>query len=72
MSPGCPAIAIRLLQTCARLTPQLRDNEQRREIHDLVEAVHDAAARSLDVQADRLTIEETYGLACELLAKTGK
>ncbi len=41
-----PAIAIRLLQTCARLTPELQDDEQRHEIHDLVEAVHDVGPPS--------------------------
>jgi len=25
----------------------------------------------IDVQAERLTIEETYGLACDLLGETG-
>jgi uncharacterized membrane protein len=62
-----PAVTIRLLQTCARLAPQLRDKEQRRAVRDEVEAIHEAAARTPEVRIDRSAIEESYRLACDRL-----
>ena len=62
-----PAVCLRLLQTCARLAPQLGDDEQRRAILDEVEAAHEAAARMSDARIDRNTLEEAYRLACDRL-----
>jgi uncharacterized membrane protein len=62
-----PAVCIRVLQTCARLALQLRDNEQRRAILDEVEAVHQTAAGMPDVRIDRTALEEAYRLARDRL-----
>ena len=62
-----PAVCLRLLQTCARLAPQLRDDEQRRAILDEVEAVYEAAALMPDARIDRNALEEAYRLACDRL-----
>ena len=64
---GNPAIMIRLLQTCARLAPQLRDNEQRRAIRDTIAAIHEAAVA--DTRIDKSAIEEAYRLAHERLGE---
>lgn len=63
-----PAVTIRLLQTCARLGPQLRNDLQRRAIREEVQAVHEAAARMSDVGIDRSALESAYRLACDRLA----
>jgi len=62
-----PAVTLRLLQTCARLALQLRDDEQRRAILEEVEAAHEAAARMPEAHIDRNAIEEAYRLACDRL-----
>jgi uncharacterized membrane protein len=59
-----PAVTIRLLQTCARLAPQLSSDEQRRAIRHEVEAAHEAALRMPKVHLDRTALEEAYNLAC--------
>jgi uncharacterized membrane protein len=66
---GSPAVAIRLLQTYARLAPQLRDDGQRRALLVEVQAVHDEAAACWPaVSLDRDAFEEAYRLACEKLS----
>jgi len=62
-----PAVTIRLLQTCARLAPQLLDREQRRALRSEVEAAHQVAARWPDVHVDRDALEEAYRLASDRL-----
>jgi len=62
-----PAVIIRLLQTCARLAPQLHDEEQRRAIRDEVQAAHEFAARWPDVRVDRDALEQAYRSACDRL-----
>jgi uncharacterized membrane protein len=52
-----PAVCLRLLQTCARLAPQLHNDEQRQAILDQVEAVHEAVARFRHVSLDTDAIE---------------
>jgi uncharacterized membrane protein len=66
-----PAVTIRLLQTCARLVPQLRDEEQRSAIHNEVEAIHEAAVHMLGARIDRNEVENAYRLACERLGAGG-
>jgi uncharacterized membrane protein len=65
-----PAVCLRLLQTCARLAPQLHNDEQRHAILDQVEAVHEAAARFPQVPLDIEAIEAAYRLARDRLAST--
>jgi uncharacterized membrane protein len=62
-----PAVTIRLLQTCARLGPQLRNNEQRRAIRHEVEAAHEAVVRWPEIHLDRTAVEEAYSLARDRL-----
>ena len=63
-----PAVMIRLLQTCARLGPQLRDNEQRRVLRDEIAAVRElASSRSASTGMDKSAVEEAYRLAHERL-----
>lgn len=64
---GNPAICIRLLQTYARLAPQLRDSEERRAVLAEVEATREVAARMPDVGIDRVALDEAYRSACERL-----
>ncbi len=63
-----PTVTARLLQTCARLAPQLRTEEQRRAISDQVEAVWQAASRIPDAGLDREAIDAAYRLAHDRLA----
>jgi uncharacterized membrane protein len=63
-----PAVCLRLLQTCARLAPQLHNDEQRLAVLDQVEAVHEAVAGIHHVSLDTNAIEEAYRLARERLA----
>jgi uncharacterized membrane protein len=65
---GTPAITIRLLQTCARLAPQLRNDAQRRALLFEVQALHDEAAGWPDVGLDREAFEEAYLSAHEKLS----
>jgi uncharacterized membrane protein len=62
-----PAVAARLLQTYARLAPQLRTEEQRCAISDEVEAVWQAASHMPNVGFDRAAIDAAYRLACDRL-----
>ena len=62
-----PAVCLQLLHTCARLGPQLHNDEQREAILDQVEAVHEAVARSRHVAIDSGAIEEAYRLARDRL-----
>jgi uncharacterized membrane protein len=60
-----PAVIIRLLQTCSRLSLQLRDNEQRRVIRDKTAAIQESAlAKSL---IDKSAFEGACRLARERL-----
>ena len=64
-----PTVMIRLLQTCARLAPQLRDNEQRRVLRDEIDAVRElASAQTVDSGIDKSAIEKAYRLAHERLS----
>jgi uncharacterized membrane protein len=63
-----PVVMIRLLQTCARLAPQLRDNEQRRVLRDKISEVHESAlARAAGTRIDKSAIEQAYHLALQRL-----
>jgi uncharacterized membrane protein len=62
-----PAVCLRLLQTCARLAPQLHNDEQRQAILDQVEAVHEAVARFRHVSLDTDAIEVAYRSARDQL-----
>jgi len=62
-----PAVTIRLLQTCARLASQLRDEDQRRAIRDEVQAVREVAARGPNIRVDRDALDQAYRLACDRL-----
>jgi uncharacterized membrane protein len=63
-----PAVMIRLLQTCARLAPQLRDNEQRSVLRDKIAEIHESAlARAAGTRMDRSAIEQAYHLAHQRL-----
>jgi uncharacterized membrane protein len=62
-----PAVCLRLLQTCARLAPQLHNDEQRQAILDQVEAVHEAMARFRHVPLDTDAIEVAYRSARDQL-----
>jgi uncharacterized membrane protein len=64
-----PAVAIRMLQTCGRLGPQLRDDEQRRALRVEVEAIHERVkARGPDAGEDRDALEDAYRLAWDRLS----
>jgi uncharacterized membrane protein len=62
-----PAVCLRLLQTCARLGPQLHNDEQRQAILDQVEAVHEVVARIGHVSIDADAIEDAYRSARDRL-----
>jgi len=61
-----PAVCLRLLQTCAKLAPQLHNDEQRQAILDQVEAVHEVA-RFRHVSLDTDAIEVAYRSARDQL-----
>jgi uncharacterized membrane protein len=60
-------VTARLLQTCARLAPQLRTEEQRRAVSAQVEAVWQAASLISHPGPDRKAIEAAYNLARDRL-----
>ena len=60
-----PAVLTRILQTCARLAPQLRDDDQRRAIDDVVEAVHESVQNMRGAGLDRDAFERAYRRAHE-------
>jgi uncharacterized membrane protein len=60
-------VTVRLLQTCARIAPQLRTEEQRRAVSDQVEAAWQAASRIPDPGLDREAIDAAYRLARDRL-----
>jgi uncharacterized membrane protein len=62
-----PAVCIRLLETYARLVPQLHDDEQRSAILVEVEAIREAVARMPDIGLDREAIDEAYRAAHDRL-----
>jgi uncharacterized membrane protein len=66
-----PEVCVRLLLTCARLAPQLRDDAQREAIRQEVEAVSEAVKGMSAVHLDRTSLESAYRLACERLAGDG-
>jgi uncharacterized membrane protein len=63
-----PAVTIRLLQTFARLAPQLQNMEQRRAVLEEAEAVREGAARICEVGLDRVAVDAAYRLARERLS----
>jgi uncharacterized membrane protein len=62
-----PAITIRLLQTYARLAPQLRNEQQRRAILEQVEALRESMARIQAVGLDQAALDAAYRVAHERL-----
>jgi len=65
---GTPAVMIRMLETCARLAPLMRTDEQRQALRDQVEAVWEAAASAPLVSADRGDVEAACQAARRALA----
>lgn len=62
-----PAVTIRLLQTYARLAPQLRNAEQRQAVLEQAEATQEGASRMREVGLDREAVDAAYRLARERL-----
>lgn len=64
---GNPAVSIRLMQTCARLGPQLKHAEQRQALLEQVEALWEAVCGAAVVRSDRRDMEVVYRHALKLL-----
>jgi uncharacterized membrane protein len=65
-----PAVTVRLLQTYARLAPQLHNDAQRQAFLEQVEAARDVMSRMPEVGLDRDALEAAYRAAREgLVAK---
>jgi uncharacterized membrane protein len=62
-----PAVIVRLLQTYARLAPQLRNDEQRKAILEEVEAARETIARVPAVALDQEALDTAYRLARDRL-----
>jgi uncharacterized membrane protein len=69
---GNPAVMVRLLQTYARLAPQLRSDEQRQAILEEVEAARETMTRAPAVALDQEALDTAFRLARDRLtsAKT--
>ena len=69
---GNPAVMVRLLQTYARLAPQLRSDEQRQAILEEVEAARETMTRAPAVAQDQEALDTAFRLARDRLtsAKT--
>jgi hypothetical protein len=60
-------VIVRLLQTYARLAPQLRSDEQRNAILEEVEAAGETMARVPAVALDQQALDAAYRLARDRL-----
>ncbi len=63
-----PAVLLRLLQTYARLAPQLRTDEQRKAILEEVEAAGECMARAPAVAMDQVALDAALRLARDRLS----
>jgi hypothetical protein len=61
------AVTIRLLQTYARLAPQLRNDEQRKAILDQTEAARQSMSCIPAISLDQAALDAAYQLARERL-----
>ena len=60
---GTPAVMIRMLETCTRLAPLMKTDEQRQALLEQAEALWEAASSAPLVRLDRTDVESAYQAA---------
>lgn len=64
---GSPPVAIRMLNTIAKVSPTVHDHAARLELRSQVEAITESATAACTVERDRLAIQEAAAFAMDMV-----